>query len=130
MEGILTMADNRLYLKCRVCGGTFFLGKRFGFGYYRNTEIKSDELLDFFDKHDECALSQEINFTDDIFDVEYEVAPGWLRERNELVAYYETKLKETNKRIEQLEWIVDTYERVQQEFFIDKARKETDHAEN
>ena len=31
------MADNEINIKCRICGGTFFIAKRFGLeGYYRN----------------------------------------------------------------------------------------------
>jgi hypothetical protein len=121
------MADNELSLKCRVCGETFYIAKRFGLeGYYRNSKLHGDDLLKFLDDHHySCAVTQD-NMDDDIFDVDYEIPPEWLKDRHELAAHYEKKLKTANERIEQLERIVDTYERVQQEFFIDKARKEAE----
>lgn len=121
------MADNEINIKCRVCGETFYLAKRFGLeGYYRNSKLNGDDLLKFLeDHHYSCAVTFD-NADDDIFDIEYEVPPEWKRERDELVEYYETKLKEANERIEQLERNVDTYEKVQQEFFINKAKKESE----
>lgn len=120
------MADNEINIKCRICGKTFFLAKRFGLeGYYRNSKIYTGDLVNFLERHHACALLQN-SITDDIFDVDYEVPPEWLKGRHELAAHYEKKLKEANERIEQLERIVDTYEQVQKEFFIDNARKEAE----
>ena len=118
------MADNELCLKCRVCGETFYLAKRFGLeGYYRNSRLDGVDLLRFLDDHHySCAVTFD-HADDDIFDIDYEVPPEWKRERDELVEHYETKLKEANERIEQLERIVETYEKVQKEFFIDREEK-------
>ena len=118
------MADNELRLKCRVCGETFYLAKRFGLeGYYRNSKFNGDDLLKFLDDHHySCAATLDYA-DDDIFDIDYEVPPEWKRERDELIEHYETKLKAANERIEQLERIVDTYEQVQQEYFINRAEK-------
>lgn len=63
------MANNRMYLKCDVCGEEFFLGKRFGEGYYLPTsapEKLCDELNEFFGRHEWCGHSQ------DHFVLEYE----------------------------------------------------------
>ena len=75
------MADNEISLKCRICGGTFFIAKRFGLeGYYRNSKLDGDDLLKFIDDHHySCAVTPD-HADDDIFDVEYEVAPPWLDE--------------------------------------------------
>lgn len=56
------MANNRLYLKCDVCGEEFFLGKRFGDGYYLPPDIGGDirkELNEFFGRHEWCGHSQD-----------------------------------------------------------------------
>lgn len=64
------MADNRIYLKCRNCGDTLFLGKRIGFGYYwrrynddRPLEVRLNE---FYEAHEYCGKP-------DCFEIEYEV---------------------------------------------------------
>ena len=121
------MADNELDLKCRICGETFFIAKRFGLeGFYRNSELYGDDLLKFLDDHHySCAVTLD-HADDDIFDIDYEVTPEWKKERDELVIHYEAELKKANERIKQLERIVDTYEQVQQEFFINKAKEATE----
>ena len=51
------MANNRIYLRCKGCGETLFLGKCFGMGFYwhdYNDGKKgtlSDQLNAFYDKH-------------------------------------------------------------------------------
>jgi len=118
------VADNELRLKCRVCGETFYLAKRFGLeGYYRNTRLDGIDFLRFLDDHHySCAVTFE-HADDDIFDIDYEMPPEWKRERDELIEHYETRLKEANERIKQLERNIAWYERVQQEFFINKAKE-------
>ncbi|MBO7668977.1 MAG: hypothetical protein J6S60_00170 [Oscillospiraceae bacterium] len=53
------MANNRIYLKCAGCGAEFFLGKRYGDGYFyvNYHEAQGDlgrQLNDFFDAHAFC----------------------------------------------------------------------------
>ena len=57
------MADNKMYLRCIVCGKNFFLGKRLGGGYYiRNYEPDrgtfEKRLNDFYSEHEhyKCGL--------------------------------------------------------------------------
>lgn len=56
------MADDRIYLKCNICGETLFLGKQFGCEPYYwlnygkiNGDINSpsleERLNDFYEKH-------------------------------------------------------------------------------
>ncbi len=69
------MADNRIYLKCRACGKTLFLGKRYIDGYwwsdYGGGELKT-QLNDFYEEHWMCrGLGQ------DIFEIAYEDEPDY-----------------------------------------------------
>jgi hypothetical protein len=67
------MADNRMYLRCKCCGKTLFLGKRFGNGYYIN-EYRDvpfiDRLNNFYDDHVYCRGQGQ-----DCFEIEYEMKP-------------------------------------------------------
>lgn len=52
------MANNRIYLRCKGCGDTLFLGKESGGGYYwENYHNKSleDSINEFYDKHYFCS---------------------------------------------------------------------------
>ena len=59
------MANNRIYLRCKQCGETLFLGKcglseyywQF-FGEHQDTHLE-DELNDFFKKH--CFCEKELD---------------------------------------------------------------------
>ena len=46
------MADDRLYLRCNVCGKTLFLAK-YWVGYY-NHVVKTDNLEEWLDDHALC----------------------------------------------------------------------------
>lgn len=53
------MANNRIYLRCRTCGKTLFLGKCFGDGYYTNNDYYKDNtflesLNKFYGEHNWC----------------------------------------------------------------------------
>ena len=76
------MADNRIFLKCKVCGDTLFLGKRLGFGYYYRTYNPEkgsleNRLNEFYDKHEWCNDSYNL----DCFTIEYEI--NYEEEENE-----------------------------------------------
>lgn len=79
------VAKNRMYLRCRVCGARFFLGKTFGVGYYmgdyKSTENIKKRLNDFFETHHDCGLlmSDSDDF-EDHFDICYEDPPAWARD--------------------------------------------------
>ena len=51
------MANNRIYLRCKGCGDTLFLGKTFLHGYYWDPyggKPLEDRLNEFYDKHNYC----------------------------------------------------------------------------
>lgn len=51
------MADDRMYLKCKVCGEACYIGKTYICkGYYTEKAPKEyhDKLMAFFDKHAAC----------------------------------------------------------------------------
>ena len=72
------MANNRIYLKCNVCGEMLYLGKSFAMGYYwenygklngdPNSPPLEDRLNEFFEKHTYC--NNEGNDGD--YSIEYE----------------------------------------------------------
>lgn len=69
------MANNRIYLKCKACGETFYLGKHYGAGwyydnYYPEKGSLEKQLNDFYDKHCYCN-----GFPLECFEVEYECPP-------------------------------------------------------
>ena len=55
------MANNRIYLRCKGCGETLFLGKCFGTGFYWHDYYDgkkgtlSDQLNAFYDEHTYCT---------------------------------------------------------------------------
>jgi len=54
------MANNRIYIRCKGCGKTLFLGKTFLDGYYWQNYYGEgvhleDRLNEFFDKHNYCS---------------------------------------------------------------------------
>ncbi|MBR2999706.1 MAG: Lar family restriction alleviation protein [Oscillospiraceae bacterium] len=67
------MADNRIYLKCKDCGATFFLGKRFQGEYYTeeyaayNGVPMTDRINKFYEDHYNCGGNGVDNF-----ELEYE----------------------------------------------------------
>ena len=71
------MANNRMYLRCKACGETFFLGKRFGGGYYigQYEKYKGVSLMDrlnkFYDDHEYCGENGP-----DCFELIYEETPN------------------------------------------------------
>ena len=75
------MANNRIYLKCNVCGDTLFLGKSFLSGYYWNKYEKEpvhleNRLNEFYENHTWCG-----NVCDGDFSIEYEIPEAiWSKE--------------------------------------------------
>ena len=68
------MANDRIFLKCNVCGEELFLGKSFFDGFYWENYAKEpihleDKLNDFFDEHKYCNG----NGSDGDFDIAYEI---------------------------------------------------------
>jgi hypothetical protein len=45
------MANNRMYLVCRKCGGFKTIGKSYGDGWFTSGDT---ELNPFFEEHDDC----------------------------------------------------------------------------
>lgn len=70
------MANNRMYLRCKACGEIFFLGKRFGNGYYisQYEQYKGVPLMErlnkFYDDHEWCGDAGL-----DCFELIYEFPP-------------------------------------------------------
>ena len=51
------MANNRIYLRCKQCGDTLYLGKTYGYDYHYcnyNEENLENKLNDFYSKHAYC----------------------------------------------------------------------------
>lgn len=81
------MADNRIYLRCKECGGLLFLGKRLGGGYYWNNYGKENNRAARYNPtytpQDERPLEDRLNqfYVDhewcgdtlDHFDIVYEM---------------------------------------------------------
>ena len=71
------MANNRMWLRCRGCGKEFFLGKRFGEGYFiEQYEIYKgvpliDRLNKFYSEHEWCGDEGL-----DCFELHYEDEPA------------------------------------------------------
>ena len=53
------MANNRLRIKCRVCGKTFPVAKTMGGEYYLSPAFSADGLEDFFSEHAFCDKGTE-----------------------------------------------------------------------
>lgn len=77
------MADDRIYIKCNICGGKLFLGKRFGFGafYWQNygkmngdeeAHPLEDRLNKFFEYHVHPEYSPENEHWNGDFCIDYE----------------------------------------------------------
>lgn len=101
------MADNRIYLRCKVCGGELFLGKRLGAGYYRHLPREGEraETLDvlinkFFDEHEHvgCWREDEIFGGYDCFELYYEDGPDTEEPMGKLAEAIETIKKHCQKR--------------------------------
>lgn len=54
------MADNRIYLRCKSCGRTLFLGKcGLGYWYTSYDGIPLEEKLnEFYEKHNYCTMEK------------------------------------------------------------------------
>ena len=52
------MADNRLYLRCSVCGDLLFLGSRLGICYSIEENDLSEKLNEFYKKHEDCQFEK------------------------------------------------------------------------
>ena len=51
------MANNRLYIRCRQCGQTVFIGKHFGGSLSTGCVDIVQSLNEFYDKHFYCGNS-------------------------------------------------------------------------
>jgi len=92
------MADDRIYLHCKICKRVLFLGKRYIGGYYWENYGKQnnmmfdfdplwkpqderhleDRLNEFYDTHSYCALgTTEDEWAENIFDIVYETDEGF-----------------------------------------------------
>lgn len=73
------MANNRLYIKCNVCGETLFIGKSFGGGFYYHNygddpRSLAEKLNDFYDRHAYCSVGDTWG-DEGSFSLEYEEPP-------------------------------------------------------
>lgn len=50
------MADNRMYIRCKICGRGILIAKQFGIVW---SERRFDDLNKFFDDHEECAFGSD-----------------------------------------------------------------------
>lgn len=72
------MADNRMYLRCRTCGRTFYLGKSFGSYYILPSRYKvgmEEAINEFYEEHSFCckdAVDEELEPKFEPRDVHYE----------------------------------------------------------
>lgn len=80
------MAQNRIYLKCRVCGAKLFLGKNFGGSYFytnyfslrdKNAPSLEQQLNEFYHHHNDCGLGTIEWHFGSHYDIEYEDEPIW-----------------------------------------------------
>lgn len=69
------MANNRMYIRCMVCGKTCLIGKSFGTGYavpLAQAKNLTAKLDDFFFEHSFCH-NGELNVTcDGLYEIAYE----------------------------------------------------------
>lgn len=58
------MANDRIYIKCKGCGDTLYIGKSMGAGFYYPGYTKPLEksLNDFYDEHTFCCGHDEGDF--------------------------------------------------------------------
>lgn len=85
------MANNRIGIKCRVCGEILGLGKRLADGYYCNDcygRNLTEKLNEFYEKHEACFTRVDVDPDGwpDVFDIYYEFEPEWLKEKNNVAA--------------------------------------------
>lgn len=64
------MADNRMYLRCKVCGEAFMLAKNLAEWYPIYT---GEHFSEFLDRHEGCFLE---DFSCDRFELVYEHPDG------------------------------------------------------
>ena len=69
------MANNRMWLRCKVCEGGFMIAKTMNAGWYYNGPAKEYEerMEKFLDDHDECSFSHDYE-DQEIFELIYEVS--------------------------------------------------------
>lgn len=69
------MANNRLYIRCRVCGEELCIGKHFGYTYFTPDNETDKKLNEFYEKHAFCPKHQD-GFADrGDFEIAYEIEP-------------------------------------------------------
>lgn len=72
------MANNRIFLKCRVCGKQFMLAKSFGTGFFaENYHGKTfrQNFNEFLDEHTFCLNDGSGDSDEGDFVLEYETTP-------------------------------------------------------
>ena len=67
------MANNRMYMKCNICGETFFLAKSLGSGFY-TSRLNVNDFNIFLEKHAYCCAEGKCGDEGD-FSLEYEEPP-------------------------------------------------------
>lgn len=67
------MANNRMWLRCKVCRGALFLAKTMNAGWYfgGDAEAYGNRVEKFLDDHDQCSFEDE---DQEIFELVYEVS--------------------------------------------------------
>ena len=71
------MANNRLYMRCKTCGGWIYLSKNFVSPYYITVE-KCAELNEFFAEHAFCRNKNETYHEGGYFELKDEFDEGEL----------------------------------------------------
>lgn len=72
------MANNRIFLKCRVCGKQFMLAKSFGAGFFADNyhgKTFLQNFNDFLDEHTFCMNDGTGECDEGDFVLEYETTP-------------------------------------------------------
>lgn len=64
------MADNRMWLRCEVCGGRLLIGKSLGDVWYTRGDTPAPDLDAFYEQHRACFFDARSPST---FRVVYEV---------------------------------------------------------
>ena len=78
------MANNRVYLRCKGCGGELMLGKLFSGNWHFTVkpESKGIQLADFFQKHSDCCKGLENDTCGGISSYDYNFEPFELTYEN------------------------------------------------
>lgn len=92
------MANNRIWLKCNMCGKQYLLAKSYGGGFYLPHTYSDAGLNQFFDDHAYCFQSEtHMLSVEGDFSLEYETPPD--EERRDI----EERRREAKNHREQFE---------------------------